>query len=232
MAKVSKVSSAVAQSLASPLAAERIAAAAAVATKLSQATPTHVKAAAAPSNALSYVVEPITAGERAVFDACLAVERSAWETDNKRAAITEAVRAFYADCPTGPNFAQYRSLQDAVRMQAIEAGYEGQAMRKHVAAAVKACFGALPVSDSPAAIAKRASRPAAAPKAAKQADTLAAGNSTGGHVPTLGGETIESFIARVGMTAALAAAMRILDAIEDTKPAAADIRAAIGKLAA
>jgi hypothetical protein len=229
MAKSIKVS--VLPSLSSsPLAAERIAAAAAVATKLSTATPSHVKAAAKPSKAAAYDVIPFTAGEVAVFDACVSVEKALYEADNRRAAVVAAVKALFgADMPT---YEAYKALQEAVYLQCIAAGYTGQAMRKHVSAAVNMLYGELPVSMSAAAIAKRASRPAAAPKAAKQADTLAAGNSTGGHVPTLGGETIESFIARVGMTAALAAAMRILDAIEDTKPAAADIRAAIGKLAA
>lgn len=179
----------------------------------------------APSNMLSYVVQPFSAGEIGVFASCLSLEVAHYEVDNKRAAVCEAVRALFGD--EAPTFAAYRALQEAVRMQAIEAGYEGQAMRKHVAAAVKTSYGALPVSDSPAAVAKRAQRPAATPKAAPA-------NVSANDAPTMArvgaNETIESFIARVGMTAALAAAMRILDAVDETKAEAAVIGSVIAHL--
>lgn len=188
----------------------------------------HVNGQTKPANMLRYEVVPFTLGEREVFKACVALERGAWEVDNKRVAITEAVRVMFGD--VAPTFAQYRALQEAILLQAIEAGFTGQAMRKHVAAAVKAAYGALPVSDSPAAIAKRAQRPGKASKA-PSADTLSDEPSQGAgmRMPSKE-ESIESFIARVGMVAALAAAMRILDAVDETKAEAAVIGSVIGHL--
>lgn len=211
--------SAISVALSSALSAERIAAQAAITTTLANATPTHVKSGKRPSDASAYDVVPFSATERAVFNACLSVERAAWETDNRRADVVAAVRDHFKDVEGMPSFAMYRSLQNALNLLAVEAGFTGQMMRKHCAHAVKTLYGALPVSDSPAAIAKRAQRPAATPKTTQKpsaAETFAAGIE---HARK--DETVESFIARVGVTTVLAALNRILDAEESTKPAAA-----------
>lgn len=172
----------------------------------------------APSKGVHWVVEPISKGERAVFVAAWAVEKALYEVDNKRAAVVAAVRALFGD--ELPSFEAYRALQEACKIQAVQAGSTGQAIRKHVAAAVNQCYGKLPESDSPEAARKRAQRLAAQPKksAKPDADPLAAGNTSGGHVPASPtAETIESFIARVGPVAVLAALSRIYETEESTK---------------
>lgn len=187
----------------------------------------HVNGQTKPANALRYEVVPFTSQEVDVFKACLSIERAAWETDNKRVAVSDAVRKMFGDL--GPTFAEYRSLQESVQLQSIAAGFTGQAMRKHVAAAVKAAYGALPVSDSPAAIAKRLQRPGKA-LAAESVDALNDEAPEVGPRAPSPDEAIESFIARVGMVNALAAAMRILDAVDATKAEAAVIGSVIGHL--
>lgn len=227
MAKSSKVSIALAAALGSPLSAERIAAQASITSALSVAVPTHKIAAAKPGKGAAYELIPFTSSEKAVFVACLAVERAAWETDNRRVAVAVAVRAHFGE--TAPTYAQYKALQTALELQAIEAGYTGQMMRKHCAHAVKATYGALPESDSPAAIAKRAQRPGKTVKPAKvegAAETFAAGMA---HAQSA--ESIESFIARVGIVATLAALNRILEAEESTKDAAHAVADVIPMLA-
>lgn len=225
MSKVSKVSAAATVALGSPLSAVRIEAQAAITSAIAQATPTHVSKAKRATGAAVYDVQPFSAFEVAVFDACVSLERGAWEADNKRATIVAAVRAHYGD--KAPTYAQYKALQGALYLQSIEAGFTGQMMRKHVAHAVKTAYGALPESDSPAAIAKRAQRPG---KAAKTPKVGAAETFKAGMEHAQSNETIESFIARVGVTATLAALNRMLDTEEVTKAAAAACAAVIPML--
>jgi hypothetical protein len=212
MAKSSKVSVA----LDSALSADRIAAQAAIVSKLAQATPTHVVQAKRASGAASYVLAPFTSFEVSLFTACVALERAAWEADNKRALIAQAIKGHFG--ATAPTYAQYKALQEAMHLQAVEAGFTGQMIRKHVAHGVKSAYGALPESDSPAAIAKRAQRPG---KTAKQAKPDAAASFKAGVEHAQSKETIESFIARVGIVATLSALNRILAAEDSTKDAAA-----------
>ena len=224
----------------SPLSADRIAIEAAIVSALAVATPKHVSKAKKPSKGVAYAVSDYSADERVCFALCVDLERHAYEGDNKRTALTAHVRKMFGD--TAPTFAQYKVLQGAMYLQGVEAcfdaiggeKYTGQAMRKHIAAAVKTAYGALPVSDSPAAIAKRAQRPTSTPKVKADAttDTLSEGNATGGHVPAHHAETVEQFVARVGIVNVLAAVGRILDVEDATKAEAKAVRSVIGHLAA
>ena len=176
-----------------------------------------------------YVVQPFSAFETSLYGACRAIETASFEVDSKRTIIVSMIKVEY---PNGMTFDQYRDLQEALKLQALADGFTGRAMRTHVAEAVKTVFGELPVSDSPAAILKakaRAIKAAAAKKNAPAApavgkDTLA-GNTA--PLPHRAGpqETIEQFIARVGITATINALARILETDNANKVDAIALRA-------
>lgn len=183
-----------------------------------------------------YEVEPFSAFESGMFAACLAIEQAAFETDSKTAQLSTLLRAEYGEA--GPTFEQYRKLQEALKLQALDAGFTGQAMRKHCAKAVKGLYGALPESTDAAAIAKRAQRVKNAAKArAEKKSSDAGGGTLAGNVSPEARrnpgpqETIEQFIARVGIAATLNALAKILETDSQTKLDAIAIRAMVGHVA-
>ena len=216
MAKTSKTSAALAAQ--SPLSAVRIEAQASIVRALSTATPSHVIAAKRAGKAVSYEIEAFTPFEDALFALCESIEARAYAIDSTREVIASMVREHYGK--TAPTFEQYTHLQGAMHLMSLDAGYTGQMMRKHIAHAVKSAYGALPVSMSAAAIAKRAQRPAKTAKPAKPAPIKPAEAFQAGVAYAQGSESIEQFIARVGVVATLSALNRILECEESTKSAA------------
>lgn len=189
-----------------------------------------------PSRGVVYEVEPFSAFESGMFAACLAIEQAAFEADSKTAQLSTLLRAEYGEA--GPTFKQYRKLQEALKLQALYAGFTGQAMRKHCAKAIKGLYGALPESADPAAQAKRAQRLRNAAKARIEKKSSDAGGDTlAGNVSPEARrnpgpqETIEQFIARVGITATLNALAKILETDSQTKLDAIAIRAMVGHVA-
>lgn len=181
-----------------------------------------------------YEVIPFTVFEQALFDAAYAIEEHEFASDCSRTKIAELIRAEFKD--VAPTFVQYRALQETMYMLGTIAagglGFTGQAVRKHVAVAIRTIYGALPVSAAPAAQAKAHARAIKA-KIAKAApavgkDTLA-GNVSGGTMPHRAGpaESIEQFIARVGIVATINALARILETDNATKLDAVTLRAIV-----
>ncbi len=156
---------------------------------------------------------------------------------------------------TAPTYAQFRADRDALKELAKEKGLaDDQWLRKPFNAAVIAIFGKLPEAMTAAAIAKRAVRDAAA---AKQADALAkvnADRAVAGMAPLAvlrkgtaqtdagkagapkgetsqrvasEGETIEQYIARVGLWKVMDACARVLNADKSTQAVAKQIQPAI-----
>jgi len=179
-----------------------------------------------------YVVQPFTSFEVNLYGACRAIEAASFEVDSKRTIIVSMIKVEY---PNGMTFDQYRDLQEALKLQALADGFTGRAMRTHVAEAVKTVFGELPVSDSPAAILKAKARAIKAAAAKKNAPAVPATSAVG--KDTLAGnaaplphragpqETIEQFIARVGITATINALARILETDNANKVDAIALRA-------
>ena len=188
-----------------------------------------------PTHGVVYEVEPFTAFESGMFAACVAIEQAAFEADSKTAMLSTLLQAEYGD--TGPSFEQYRKLQEALKLQALDAGFTGQAMRKHCAKAVKGLYGELPVSSDAAAIAKRAQRIKNAKvtrdegKADIGGDTLPGNTSPEARRNPGPKETIEQFIARVGVTATLNALAKILETDSQTKLDAIALRAMVEHVA-
>ncbi|MDE3023881.1 MAG: hypothetical protein KGI54_18850, partial [Pseudomonadota bacterium] len=189
-----------------------------------------------PSRGVVYEVEPFSAFECGMFAACVAIEAAAFETDSKTAQLSTLLQAEYGEA--GPTFEQYRKLQEALKLQSLDAGFTGQAMRKHCAKAVKGLYGALPESTDAAAIAKRAQRVKNAAKArAEKRSSDAGGDTLAGNVSPEARrnpgpqETIEQFIARVGVTATLNALAKILETDSQTKLDAIAIRAMVAHVA-
>ena len=81
-------------------------------------------------------------------------------TESQRVVMRNLLLVQYGDvCPT---YVQFRADRDALRVMALDRGLvDDQWVRKPYNAAVINLYGALPVSDSPAAQAKRAQRPVA-----------------------------------------------------------------------
>ena len=149
-------------------------------------------------------VKLFDAGLRAADTLCKAVE-------SQRVVMANLLRAQYGD--KAPTYAQFRGDRDALRVMALDRGLvDDQWVRKPYNAAVLALYGALPVSDSPAAQAKRAQRPVAAKGKAKpgavKGDTAARAASE----PA----TIEQFIAKHGAGKVLAELSRILATKRET----------------
>ena len=179
---------------------------------------------------IAYVVSEFTSFELALYGACRAIEEAEFTADSKRSAIIDLVRTEYGTTP--PTFVQYRDMQDAMRLQALADGFTGQAMRKHVAAAVKQLYGSLPVSDSPAAQLKAKARAikSAIAKKNEPAKVVITGAPMA-HRPGAA-ETIEQFIARIGVAATLEALARILETEKAIVLDAVTLRAVAGHVKA
>ena len=108
---------------------------------------------------------------------------------------------------TAPSFEGFRGAQAALRDACItEPGLQPATIIKAFNRIVKARFGALPVSMSPEAIAKRAQRPG---KVAKPAEQKPAAKGANEKQPTTP-ETIGQFLAKFGIGNVLAECARIL----------------------
>lgn len=137
----------------------------------------------------------------------------------------------------GPSFEQYRADSAALRQLAADAkpvkGADvGQYMRKAYAHAIYSLYGALPVSQDAAAVAKRAQREAAAAVKAAQAPAAPVGAPAGEtqEKPVSEGEQIEQIVTRLGLIKTMDACIRILSADDSTKPQATHFRKMLDKL--
>lgn len=89
--------------------------------------------------------------------------------ESARARMLTVVRAQYGD--VSPTYEQFKADRSAFSALALERGLvDDQVIRKPYCNAIVELFGALPVSDSPAAVAKRLQRPVV-DKTAKAAKT-------------------------------------------------------------
>ncbi len=112
----------------------------------------------------------------------------------------------YSD--VAPTYAQFISDRAALHVIALDRGLvDDQYVRKLYNKAIKELFGALPVSMSAEAVAKRAQRPAKQERVAQKAVAKIVSNA----------DQIESFIASVGMAKILTTAAKILKASQATK---------------
>lgn len=111
---------------------------------------------------------------------------------------------------TCPTYAQFRADRDALRVMALDRGLvDDQWVRKPYNAAVLSLYGALPVSDSPAAVAKRAQRPVVA-KGDKGANKVGAKKGDTTERAPDANMTIEQFIAKHGAGKVLGELAKIL----------------------
>jgi hypothetical protein len=182
-----------------------------------------VKAPRAASVVISpFHVKMYNAAFKAADGVCKAIE-------SQRVVMANLLRAQYGD--VAPTYAQFRGDRDALRVMALDRGLvDDQWVRKPYNAAVLALYGALPVSDSPAALAKRAQRPVvvkgkAKPGAVKgdTAQRVAPADSTP--------EGIAQFIAKVGAGKVLAELSKILATKKDTQLDASALQAIAKKYA-
>ncbi len=141
------------------------------------------------------------------------------------------ILARYAE--TCPTFEEYRADQRALAQLAKDRKLvDNQWVRKPYAAAIKARFGALPVSQAPEAIVKAAKRAADA-AGKKNADAAAAGAVKGDTTQRVPSDTenLESLIARIGVFKALEACINILAADDKTSAQAKHLKAQAAKAA-
>ena len=144
------------------------------------------------------------AAEKAASALCQAVE-------SQRAIMARMLRAQYGE--VAPTYAQFRGDRDALRVMALDRGLvDDQWVRKPYNASVISLYGALPVSDSPAAQAKRAQRPVVVKGKAKPG---AVKGDTSERAPAEPA-TIEQFIAKHGAGKVLAELAKILATKKDT----------------
>lgn len=137
-------------------------------------------------------------------------------TQSQRQVMRDVLKSQYGDVP--PTFEQFRSDRDALRVLALDRGLvNDQWVRKPYNAALIELYGEallkisngasnLPVSMSPAAIAKRAQRPVV-DKAAKKAGAIKGNTSTRSDDVT---DTVGGFIAKYGTAAVLNELAKIL----------------------
>lgn len=130
----------------------------------------------------------------------------------------------------GPSFEAYREDHAALKALAAERKLkDNQYVRKAYAHAVKATYGALPVSMDAAAVLKRAQRDAAA--AAAPAATVGAPAGETQEKPASESEQLEQLITRIGVFKALEACIAILAADDSTKGNAVHMKAQAKKAA-
>lgn len=142
------------------------------------------------------------------------------------------ILARYAD--TCPTFDEYRNDQRALAQLAKDRKLvDNQWVRKPYAAAVKARFGALPVSQSPEAILKAAKRDADR-LAKKNAQGAASAGAPAGETQDHGlsdAESIEAIVTRLGLFKCLDACISILAADKSTANHAKHLKAQAAKAA-
>lgn len=156
--------------------------------------------------------------QTALFDVLFdAADQVCRVQESQRARIKDVLIGQYPECPT---FAQFRSDRDALRVLALERGLvDDQYVRKAYNGAIVELWGALPVSDSPAAVAKRLQRPVKPIKADKPAKVDTPPEKRAETVPA----TIGQFIARFGTAAVLVELAKILATEKSTATDAATL---------
>lgn len=169
----------------------------------------------------------INAFQRDVFEVAFKTGKAICDAvESQRDKMRALIQAQYgATCPT---YEQFRADRAALRVLALERGLvDDQWVRKPYNAAVKELYGELPVSMSEAAVAKRAARPAPAPKAkpgAKKGETVERAEGEA--------ESLEQFIAKHGLAKVLQAAAHILATRRESKLDATTLEAVAKKYAA
>lgn len=155
----------------------------------------------------------VTAFHRDMFAACATVRKAEANMMAKMQALLSS--KYGKTCPT---FEQFRADRAALKMIAEEKGLaDDQWVRKPYNAAVKALYGELPVAQTAAAIAKRKLREAQTAVSGKPAEKSGAKKGeTAARAPSAS-ETVEQFIARVGVFKVLERCVSILEAVDDTK---------------
>ena len=161
---------------------------------------------------LVHAKDVFTSAQKNLFKCMLDCERAidnAYQlnTGKRDAAIRVWITAQYNT--TMPTFAQYRADHAALIAFAHEEGLkDAQVMRKAYNIVLHEVFGALPESDSPAAIAKRAARGSAGTKAAR----AKVGAKKGVVVAPSIGEpaTLEQMITKFGIVEVFKACQKIL----------------------
>lgn len=153
----------------------------------------------------------ITPFHKDMFAACQLVMKAVGTMESRMQALVTSKYGKVA-----PTYAQFRADRAALKSLADEKGLTSdQWVRKPYNAAIKAVFGALPESQSASSIAKR--------KLAAAKDKVAgkAGAKKGETAPRRTGtpETIEQYVARVGVFKVLEACAAILESDEATKDA-------------
>lgn len=136
---------------------------------------------------------------------------------------------------TAPTWEQFRADRAALKILALQKGLvDDQHVRKPYNAALVELYGALPVSMSEAAIAKRAERDAAGTSIKAKGGKAKPGAKAGetGERAESVPETIEQFIAKHGLANVLQATARILKEKRESKLDATTLEAVAKKYAA
>ena len=156
--------------------------------------------------------------------------------ENQRALMRKLLLDQYGS--VSPTYEQFRDDRAALKILALQKGLvDDQWVRKPYNAAIVELYGALPVSMSEAAVAKRAQRPVVDKVAAKAAikDALTKAGAIKGDTTERdpsAAETVEQFIAKFGITNVLQAAARILAEKRESKLDATTLQAVAKKYAA
>lgn len=162
----------------------------------------------------------ITPFHRDMFAACAAVRKAERTMLTKMQALLTS--KYGEKCPT---FEQFRADRAALKAIADEKGLkDDQWVRKPYNAAVKALYGELPVAQTAAAIAKRKLREAQEAANPKPAEKSGAKKGETAQRAPSAGETIEQFIARMGVFKVLEQCVNILEAVDETKAVAQAIK--------
>lgn len=172
----------------------------------------------------------ITPWQQDLFDAAFkGAEKINQAVESNRAALRRILLDQYGS--TAPTYAQFKADRAALKILAEQRGLvDDQWVRKPYNAALIDLYGALPESDSPAAIAKRAEREAKEAANPKPAKVGAPKGETTERDPAVS-ETIEQFIAKHGLAKVLGAAAKILAERRETKLDATTLQAVASKYA-
>lgn len=158
----------------------------------------------------------LTAFQRAVFDVAFTEQariNKAEETMLDK--MTALIKAQYGE--TMPSYKQFRADRAALQVLALAAGLvDDQWVRKPYNAAIHRLYGALPVSDSPAAKAKAEARAKAREANPEPAKPGAVKGNTTERVDSTQ-DTIEQFVAKHGITKVMQVIAKILASEKATR---------------
>lgn len=166
------------------------------------------------SAATSSKVE-VTAFHKSLYDLMQTARKSSETMHNKMVVL---LKSKYGEAP--PTYAQFRADRAALKLLATDKGLaDDQWVRKPYNRAVLACYGALPEAQTAAAIARRKVREM---QAANKVSNGKAGAVKGETAPRRTGtpETVEQYIARVGVYKVIEACAKILEGDKATATAA------------